>query len=250
MSTIKRFISVPYHGDRGEDRWAWGRSSTGSSVCVLCDGASESYDASGWAETLAQNVLEGILSLENIRPTYRRNFSKRLEQWIYQARKTYLRKHKAQHVAEDWLSRASLARGSWSTLLALRISPQGKALTVWTVGDTELFLLDSYRDVLHLPIPESGAFSISPALIGSTQQSSVPQYRLWQLNLNGLHRPRIVLCTDALAAFMLAQPDLERRAWWEALTKAPLSSVTEMLIHHRASGSLTADDYTLLEIQP
>ncbi|NLJ09288.1 MAG: hypothetical protein GX438_02975, partial [Treponema sp.] len=73
----------------------------------------------------------------------------------------------------DWLSRASLARGSWSTALALRCSPTFSYIEVWAMGDTELFILDGFREVLHLPLLRAEDFSASPTLIASS--ASAPE---------------------------------------------------------------------------
>ncbi|WP_304225498.1 hypothetical protein [Gracilinema caldarium] len=250
MATLERFISIPYHGERGEDCWAWGGSNSGATAWVLCDGASESYDATGWAETLAMSIVDGILNFERVPRTGRRNLQKLLELWIHRARRIYQSNNKNQLSADDWLSRASQDRGSWATLLAIRISPGAQALTVWTVGDTELFVLDHYRDVLHLPILEREAFSLTPSLIGNSKQATIPQCRIWNLQLQRLKQPRLILCTDALAAFMLAHHERERSLWWEFITKAPLKTVIDELAQTRETGALATDDCTLLELRP
>ncbi|MCA1950028.1 MAG: protein phosphatase 2C domain-containing protein [Treponema sp.] len=249
MATLERFISIPYHGERGEDRWAWGKSNSGATAWVLCDGASESYDAAAWAECLAWNIVNGLLSLERVPRNGRGNLQKLVELWIYRARRIYQRNNQAQLAADDWLSKASQARGSWATLLALRISPRGKTITAWTVGDTELFVLDRYRDILHLPISASEEFSLTPPLIGSSKRTTIPPCRVWHLQIQSLQQPRLILCTDALAAFILTKPDEERSMWWEFITKAPLKAVIDELAQTREIGALVADDYTLLELR-
>ncbi len=288
MARCTRLISRPYHGTTGEDRWAWRRGHSGWTAWVLCDGASEGYDAAGWAQVLADHLADGLAdslpghladslaqcptdslagqavspavglaewavspahpptdsladslpghladslaqcptdslagqavspahpptdSLADSMPGHLADgladslpghlagqaVSKAVglaERAVHRARRAYKNQalHKQGKVNRglhdrtgsdlgasgtgglDWLSRASLARGSWSTALALRCSPTFSYIEVWAMGDTELFILDGFRAVLHLPLLRAEDFSASPTLIASS--ASAPE---------------------------------------------------------------------------
>ena len=230
MARCTRLISRPYHGTTGEDRWAWRRGHSGWTAWVLCDGASEGYDAAGWAQVLADHLADGLadslpghLAGRAVSPAHHPTDSLAdsipghladslaqcptdslagqavspavglAERAVHRARRAYKNQalHKQGKVNRglhdrtgsdlgssgtgglDWLSRASLARGSWSTALALRCSPTFSYIEVWAMGDTELFILDGFRAVLHLPLLRAEDFSASPTLIASS--ASAPE---------------------------------------------------------------------------
>jgi hypothetical protein len=195
MARCTRLISRPYHGTTGEDRWAWRRGHSGWTAWVLCDGASEGYDAAGWAQVLADHLADGLAdSLPGHLAGQAVSKAVGLaERAVHRARRAYKNQalHKQGKVNRglhdrtgsdlgasgtgglDWLSRASLARGSWSTALALRCSPTFSYIEVWAMGDTELFILDGFRAVLHLPLLRAEDFSASPTLIASS--ASAPE---------------------------------------------------------------------------
>lgn len=206
MARCTRLISRPFHGTTGEDRWAWRRGRSGWTTWVICDGASEGYDPAGWAQVLADHLAEsmadGLPGHLAVSPAHPPADSKAAglaelsvspavdlaERAVHRARRAYKNQalHKQGKVNRglhdrtgsdrgssgtgclDWLSRASLARGSWSTALALRCSPTFSYIEVWAMGDTELFILDGFTEVHHLPLLRAEDFSASPTLIASS----------------------------------------------------------------------------------
>ena len=337
MARCTRLISRPYHGTTGEDRWAWRRGHSGWTAWVLCDGASEGYDAAGWAQVLADHLADGLadslpghlagqavskavgLAERAVSPAHPPTDSLAdslpghladslaqcptdslagqavspavglAERAVHRARRAYKNQalHKQGKVNRglhdrtgsdlgasgtgglDWLSRASLARGSWSTALALRCSPTFSYIEVWAMGDTELFILDGFRAVLHLPLLRAEDFSASPTLIASS--ASAPEadptsitaaspatgtahkqlpwvYR--KINLRPLRNPCLILVSDALASYILGHTPAESAKLWQFLLTEKPEQVYRWLGEEEGHFQLRPDDHTLIEVRP
>lgn len=168
MAAIRRCFFLPYHGETGEDRWSWARDQGGQACYVLCDGASESYDGAVWAAALAQVLAKGLLqrklqgcaAIQNTPPIDRQYFIN----LVNRAQRQYAQHSLLVVPGEfEWLNRQALARGSWSTVLALRFSRQGSYADLWSVGDTMLFLRDGQRYMECFP-PKTVQAVLAPPL--------------------------------------------------------------------------------------
>lgn len=262
MAAIRRCFFLPFHGETGEDRWSWARDQGGQACYVLCDGASESYDGAAWAATLAQVLAKGLLQRKLQRPLQRKlpggaaiqNTPPIDRQYfinlVKRAQKQY-----AQHSVLvvpgefEWLNRQALARGSWSTVLALRFSRQGSFADLWSVGDTMLFLRDGQRYMGCFPPKTAQAVLEHPPLVPSRGPVPSALYHT-RIDLHGLKRPRLIMVSDALGYYLLSREEAERIELWDFFCRAPQASCISWLMNEQRCGALAADDYTLLELVP
>ncbi|AEJ18281.1 hypothetical protein [Gracilinema caldarium] len=250
MAAVGRCFTFPVHGETGEDRWAWARAPQGASCYVLCDGASESFDGATWAGTLAQVLARGLLMAgAEIKKDAQREHQHFIN-LIKEAQKIYAQQSQMLVPGElEWLNRQALARGSWSTVLALRFSPHNSYADLWALGDTMLFLRDGDRVVASFPLLEAKATPDNPLLVPS--RGTVPsEWCRRRLNLRALHKPRLLLTTDALGYYMLARPESERLLLWDFWSRAPKEALDSWLMNEQRRGALPSDDCTFLELLP
>lgn len=250
MALVGRCFSFPVHGETGEDRWAWARAGNGSSCYVLCDGASESYDGATWAKTLAQVLARGLLMTGARIQTHAQKEHRRFINLIQEAQKLYARQSQMLVPGElEWLNRQALARGSWSTVLAVRFSPHDSYADLWVMGDTMLFLRDGDRFVASFPLLEAKATPDNPLLVPS--RGAVPsEWNRRRLNLRTFHKPRLLIATDALGYYLLARPESERLLLWDFLSRARTEALDSWLMNEQRRGALPSDDCTFWELLP
>lgn len=260
MAHCARLFSLPYHGTLGEDRWAWGDDRWGCRTWALCDGASESYDAAGWARELATALVRfshppkrfpGPHYEQDAQGTVKSGLAGTLERAVQRAQRDYGRRvQRKPGGPSDWLTRGAQKRGSWSTALGIRIPANGASVDAWAVGDTELFLLDGYEERLRFPLRAVKDFTSSPFLIGSQRLSTAPQWRYLYSSLRSFHHPKIILVSDGLAAFIMRTPTASSTDLWSFLLRTPLPELSRWIRQERDGGRIPSDDYTLLEIRP
>ncbi len=266
MAHCARLFTLPYHGPLGEDRWARGIDRWGGQTWVLCDGASESYDPAGWAQKLAATLAD-LYQLFSVVPHLRRGSPSRrsgrypvsvvsaldtpLDRAVRKAQGDYARRVQNQRgSSSDWLTRASQIRGSWSTALGIRIPANGAVADAWAVGDTELFILDGYEEKLRFPLKSGEEFTSSPPLIGSHRDSPTPRWMRILIPLRSFRHPKIILVSDALAAFIIESTAKGFSDLWPFLLRTPLPELSRWIQEQRNRGGLSMDDYTLMEIRP
>lgn len=266
MARCSLLFFRPFHGPAGDDRWAWRRGNTGRTSWVLCDGASESFDGAGWAKILAESLALRLVGPSSFSSRGyhtaegQKNVAIRIDpadlpnQGAREARRRYRRERIPQlashHPGMEWLNQVSLARGSWSTALAVRISPFFSHVDVWALGDTELFVLDGWQELLHLPLQKSSDFTIGPPLIASSDGGTVLSWWYRRLNLRSLRRPRLVLVSDTLASYILEKQEAgDSNFLREILTLTP-ENLACRLSYEETTGRLRRDDHSLLEVIP
>lgn len=214
--------SLPKDRGSGDDRYAIG---PGGRALALCDGASEGWDGAGWAAALAS----ALVRFEEPQAA------------VTAARAT----RRAAAVSGDWLTSAAQARGSWSTALALRLSPDGREAQAAAVGDTVLFILDGCEPLASFPLDDPGAFGSTPELVAENGDEE-PSFHRASFSLHGLRRPRLALVSDALAARALAEPRLGRNALWAFLLGASDAAFKAWVGAETEAGRLRRDDLTML----
>ena len=86
---------------------------------ALCDGASESFDSSVWAQILADKFARDPA----VTP-----------EWLGDAIAEYVSRHDFDTMS--WSQQASYERGSFSTLLGAQYDPEHRAVEILSVGDS------------------------------------------------------------------------------------------------------------------
>jgi hypothetical protein len=198
---------------------------------ALSDGASESFDPAQWARVLVDFYLANRLVDER---------------WLTAACKMYGRMHDREVMS--WSRQAAYDRGSFATLLGVTLDPSGRRASVTAIGDSLAVLADGGALVDSYPYTDASEFDKNPLLLATVPMKNQPLMerglasfrREW--NLSQLADPVIFCMTDALGAWVLADPsrivdlrDLKTRLSFKALVD-----------RERTVGRMRRDDTTLL----
>jgi hypothetical protein len=202
-------------------------------TAALSDGASESYDAATWSQILVDAFIE--------RPRFNPN-------WLDGAIQRYERDVTMENL--PWYAEAALERGSFATLLGACHKPHRRRVVVFAIGDSIAVLADGDRFVRSFPYEEAEQFRNNPRLLSTQrnknvwiQQGFAPKKSCTIWRFDTLSRPRFLMMTDAVGAWLLAEP-------WTRLP--PLLSIANgeefdaALIRWRESDGMRQDDSTLL----
>lgn len=233
MSAItldSRAFVVPKDGhasDECEDAVAWNRS---AGRFAVSDGASESIYAGEWARLLCEAFVADPGPGAGLGP------------WLAAAQDRWLALVHGQpapwHVAEK------IEDGAFATFLGLAVGGDGRWQAVAT-GDTCLFVIhmDGLRGTF--PVSKAAAFSTRPDLIGSRQQ-----FRRKAAAARGTLAAgdRLLLVTDALAEWFLAEHEAGR-APWRDLFRLKADEFAPWVADRRADRRLKNDDVTLVVLE-
>ncbi len=206
---------------------------------VVADGASESYLARLWARHLVQVVAHGPEDpVEGI--------AQARAGWP-EISETHRQDRAASGRPLEWFEDAALARGAASTLLAVDVTPDGA--TAWAIGDTCAFHLRGTHLVTSFPLHHSTQLGSSPPLVGSAVTGTAgPSRPLDQVRLDLLPGDRIILATDALAAWALTSVEGSAEPW---STLWAISGDQELGLwagRERGEGRLKNDDTTIVRL--
>ena len=183
-------FSVPKREDQHNED-SFHRSAKG--VYALSDGASVSFDSASWARILVRRYTRN--------PEFTREW---LSAAIAEFRKLYDRD------SLPWMQQASFDKGSFASLLGVRMADGGRAIQVLSVGDSLAVLCDGDRIKATFPISTAAEFTRSPQLIctNPTHNAFLDKmdfaYDLvadW--TFRGLEQPALLCMTDALGHWLL-----------------------------------------------
>ena len=224
---LRKALSLPKDAGPSEDRWAVCPS---AGRVALCDGASEGWDGRGWAGSLSRTLARWGADSAT----------------LGKARAACAKTGRPDSATPHWLDEKARARGSWSTALLLETGPQGRGALVSAIGDTTLFVLDGFKLLLSFPMKVGDRFGSTPDLVVDTPTETLdPPFRRLRISLGSLHRPSLVLATDALAARLLGRPG-EESGLFRFLRAANADSFAEWAGVEVAAGRMAFDDLTLL----
>jgi hypothetical protein len=234
-SRLPLAFTVPKREDQhNEDSFR--RSASG--VYALSDGASVSFDSASWARILVRRYTRN--------PEFTREW---LSAAIAEFRKLYDRD------SLPWMQQASFDKGSFASLLGVRVADQGRAIQVLSIGDSLAVLCDGDCIKATFPLTSAAQFSGSPQLIctNPTQNAFLENmdfsYDLiadW--SFRGLEQPALLCMTDALGHWLLSQRD-RGSSPVSALRKVRTPGAFARFVHEeRAAGRLKRDDTTLIAL--
>jgi hypothetical protein len=225
-----RAFAVPKDGhaaDECEDAFACNNP---AGRFAVADGASESIYAGEWARLLCEAFVADAAAGDGIGP------------WLGAAQKRWralVRDRPAPwHVAEK------LEDGAFATFLGLVAEPAGRWRAVAT-GDSCLFWVRADGLRRAFPVAAAAAFGTRPALIGSRQRGRVRAAGVGGTLQGG---DRLLLMTDALAEWFLAEHEAGR-APWRQLGERTDGDFAGWVAGRRAEGRLKNDDVTLVVIE-
>lgn len=234
-------VSVPKssHSDsEAEDAWA---AESSRRVAALSDGASSSFMAREWAQTLVATYVDDPLD----------RFPHGLGRWLALATERW--QGGASAGADQWWVGESVQRGSHATLVGLRLTPTtgGGTWDSAAVGDSCVVHLgpspDGLRRIVAFPIDRADAFDRHPDLLSTAgTDADLPVLR----RATGEYRDGdiFLLVSDAIAEWALTR-DSSVSGLWEFLVSADQTGFGQLVDRERASGALHDDDTTLVRIR-
>lgn len=200
---------------------------------AVSDGASESYASAAWARTLVNRFVDNPCVATA---------------WIAAAIKEYNSHFNRE--AMSWSAQAAFDRGSFATLLGLQIS--GDRARVLGVGDSLAVLVSDGRLSASFPYQNAEQFKAHPLLLSTVPEKNAALLAPGALKrlttdwtLKGLKAPTILMMTDAVGAWLLAEPDTRLQ---RLLTLPSRTAFAALVESERAAGTMRRDDSTLLMV--
>lgn len=229
--------SVAKHLDRPEDNEDAFNVVAARDRIVVCDGASESFDAKSWARLLVAKFAEVEICLSSV--------------------STCIEAFEALHDPSSmgWAKSGAYVRGSFATALIAQDVPSDLVVALTCAGDSAAFLTDGATILESLPYATSADFEQRPTLL-----STLDAYNHW-LEADGPQsgamtarwsyaerRPLFLLCmTDALAAWLLRTVEEQDPTGLERLMSIRTDDELAQLVEgERTSKVMRRDDSTLI----
>jgi len=223
----------PSGEDINEDKWKFDES---RGTLALCDGASESFDSSVWAQILAERfALDPAVT----------------PGWLADAVADYVARH--DRAAMSWSQLASYERGSFSTLLGAQHIAGDRTVKILAVGDSLAVLADGSKLVSSWPYADPERFKDRPTLCATlpADNAFVSGAEFWTTHvkyfeLGSIEAPRLVCVTDALGEWLLRQTQAGGDGLAQLLALATEEELIALVVEERDAGRMRVDDSTLI----
>jgi hypothetical protein len=190
-SPLPLALTVPkVPGQRNEDSFQ--RSRKG--VHALSDGASVSFDSASWSTILVRRFARD--------PEFSR-------EWLSAAIAEFSQLYDRDSL--PWMQQAAFDRGSFASLLGVRILNEGERIRVTAIGDSLAVLCDGDAIQATFPYLNASEFEQRPQLLCTNPAENafiddeefgltrVVEWTFW-----GLERPTLFCMTDALGHWVLS----------------------------------------------
>lgn len=234
-SRLPLAFSIPKCDDcRNEDQFY----RSGKGVYALSDGASVSFDSASWARILVRHYTR--------KPEFTREW---LSAAIAEFRKLYDRD------SLPWMQQASFDKGSFASLLGVRVVEQGRLIQVLSIGDSLAVLCDGDCIKATFPFSAASAFNRSPQLLCTNPAENVfldeadAGYDLvadW--TFRGLKRPALLCMTDALGHWLLSHRDCDPSPISVLRQVKTPKAFARFVQEERSMGRMKRDDTTLIAL--
>lgn len=223
----------PRGSDINEDRRAF---DSARGTLALCDGASESFNSSVWAQILADKFVADPAVTPD---------------WLAGAVADYVSRHDFESMS--WSRQASYGRGSFSTLLGAQHIPRNQTVEILAVGDSLAVLADGDNLIASRPFSDPERFKERPTLFSTLPEHNgfVSDADFWTtrgayFELGALASPRLVCVTDALGEWLLRQTQSDGDGLARLLALTTEEELIALVVEERAAGRMRVDDSTLL----
>ena len=234
-SRLPLAFSFPKAEDRRNED-SFHRSAKG--VYALSDGASVSFDSASWARILVRRYARD--------PEFTREW---LAAAMAEFRKLYDRD------SMPWVQQASFDRGSFASLLGVRVVDEGRLIQVLSIGDSLAVLCDGDCIKATFRLSAASEFNRSPQLLCTNPAENAFLDEVdfgydivadW--TFTGLKQPALLCMTDALGHWLLSQRD-RNSSPISALRKLQTPRAFARFVHEeRAAGRMKRDDTTLIAL--
>ena len=233
-SRLPLAFSVPkvFRDARNEDSF----HRTRKGVYALSDGASVSFDSASWARILVRRYARN--------PEFTRAW---LAAAIAEFRKLYDRD------SLPWMQQASFDRGSFASLLGIRMIDEGRLIQVFSIGDSLAVLCDGDCIKETFPLSAASEFTRSPQLLCTNpihnvflDELDVDYDLVADWTFRGLERPALLCMTDALGHWLLSRRDDDPSPVSILRKVRTPKAFASFVKDERAAGRMKRDDTTLI----
>lgn len=235
-SRLPLAFSVPKVSEDQRNEDSFHRSRKG--VYALSDGASVSFDSASWARILVKRYAR--------KPEFTHAW---LAAAIAEFRKLYDRE------SMPWMQQASFDRGSFASLLGVRMIDAGRLIQVFSIGDSLAVLCDGDSIRATFPLAKASEFTRSPQLLCT---NPVQNAFLDKIDINydlvadwsfrGLEKPALLCMTDALGHWLLSRRDAEPSPVSILRKVRTPNAFARFVRDERAAGRMKRDDTTLIAL--
>lgn len=205
------------------------------SVFALSDGASESYDSQAWARMLVHKYVENP------------NFN---GEWVSDVQQIY--QSSVDFNALSWSKQLAFERGSFATLLGLKLLNESQVADIFSVGDSLAVHIRDGVCIRSFPFQHPEQFDARPELLATlTHQNKFTQddqfvisdhSEKWELMSGDL----IFMLTDAIGQWFLRELNYEISSF-EALNKVTTEiEFQSLILAMRGEKRMKLDDSTML----
>ena len=214
------------------------RMDKGSSLIVLCDGASESFDSKTWAAILANKFLNGQ-SIDR--------------DWIDDVTSSYRAQFDCQKMS--WSQLAAFERGSFSTFLGIKYSPSDNYVEIIGIGDTIALLLNDNEIIDSFPYTSAKEFEKRPQLLSTNSEHNSFLFssgfmalhkKIWRIDWE--KNTRLLFMTDALAEWTLRGGRVENSSLSKLLQIGTDKEFEDLVLSERRMKKMRLDDTTLVNV--
>ena len=219
---------------RNEDSFR--RSAKG--VYALSDGASVSFDSASWARILVRRFAHD--------PEFTRGW---LSAAITEFRALYDRD------SLPWAQQASFDRGSFASLLGVRLVDGGRLIQVLSIGDSLAVLCDGDCIKSTFPLSSAADFNRRPQLLCTNpaenaflEEAEFGDGHLADWSFRGLEQPALLCMTDALGHWLLSQRDRDSSPVSRLRNLRSAKEFARFVQEERAAGHMKRDDTTLIAL--
>ncbi len=234
-SRLPLAFSVAKGDDRhNEDRFH--RSLKG--VYALSDGASVSFDSASWAAILVRRYAK--------KPEFTR-------EWLAAAIAEFAKLYDRDSL--PWMKQASFDKGSFASLLGVRVIDDGRLIQVLSIGDSIAVLCDGDTIKATFPLSAASEFTRSPQLLctNPAQNAFLDKVDLsydlvadW--TFSGLAQPALLCMTDALGHWLLSRRDHDPSPISLLRKLRTADAFARFVREERGAGRLKRDDTTLIAL--
>ena len=211
---------------------------------AIADGASESSFASDWAKMLTRAfVKEPFTDIETLQ-SRTEILSQRWHRFVNRR-------------PLPWFTEEKVRLGAFASLLGVTVesnyngSKQSGSWWAIAIGDSCIFQIRNDELVSSFPLKNAIEFGNSPSLLSTNLKSNSQLWEQFKCHTDTwLVDDFLVLTTDALACWFLAQHERNEKPWQTLLgfaeDSSPFNSFKAWVDNARQSSQLKNDDITLL----
>lgn len=207
-------------------------------VYAISDGASISFDSASWARILARNFAkQPSLSLD----------------WVATAIAEFAKKYDREKL--PWMQQAAFDKGSFASLLGIKVNEDMQSVDVVAIGDSLAVLCEGQTIRETFPYSTAAQFDQSPQLLSTNPaENSFLNHpdrfsaltTTW--NIKGLYEPSLLCMTDALGQWLLNSREKTPAPVTVLRSLRDPKAFSRFVVEERESGRIRRDDTTFLAL--